>query len=104
MHQIENYELRAPRVVAFQLRAGSEIRVVSGRLWLTLQGFSEDVWLQHGETWRLPVNGQVWLSAEPVAEFRIAQFTTERQKSRRLLTLVPNHSLFVIPVGSACGY
>lgn len=78
MHQIENYELRAPRVVAFQLKAGSEIRVISGCLWLTLQGLPEDVWLQPGEAWTLPVNGQVWLSAEPAADFRIAHIEAAR--------------------------
>lgn len=101
MHQIENYELSAPRVVAFQLKAQSEIRVVSGCLWLTVEGFSEDVWLQHCETWRLPVNGQVWVSAEPVAEFRIAQFTAARQPAPRLLKPEPNQSWFALPVGSA---
>lgn len=79
MHLIENYEVRTPDVLAFQLRAGSEIRVVTGRLWLTLAGFPEDVWLQAGEAWRLPENGRLWLSAEPVADFQIARFTTARQ-------------------------
>lgn len=79
MHLIENYEVRTPGVLAFQLKTGSEIRVVTGRLWLTLEGFSEDIWLQAGEAWRLPENGQLWLSAEPVADFRIARFTTARQ-------------------------
>lgn len=79
MHLIENYELTAPRAVAFQLKAGSEIRVVSGRLWLTLQGQPEDVWLKAGEVWTLPVIGQVWLSAEPAAHFRIAHFAAVRR-------------------------
>jgi hypothetical protein len=79
MHLIENYELRTPGVLAFQLRVGSEIRVVTGRLWLTLEGFPEDVWLQAGEAWTLPANGRLWLSAEPVADFRIVRFTAARQ-------------------------
>jgi len=79
MHLIENYEVRTSGVLAFQLKAGSEIRVMTGRLWLTLEGFPEDVWLQAGEAWRLPENGRLWLSAEPVADFRIARFTAVRQ-------------------------
>jgi hypothetical protein len=63
MHLIENYELRTPGVLAFQLRVGSEIRVVTGR----------------GEAWTLPANGRLWLSAEPVADFRIVRFTAARQ-------------------------
>jgi hypothetical protein len=85
MHLIEHYELRTPRVVAFQLKAQSEIRVVSGRLWLTLEGLPEDVWLQPGEAWTLPVNGQLWLSAEPVAAFRVAQFSGQAQPLQPLL-------------------
>lgn len=80
MHLIENYELRTPGVLAFQLKTCSEIRVVTGRLWLTLEGFPEDVWLQAGEAWTLPANGRLWLSAEPVADFRIARFTAARQQ------------------------
>lgn len=79
MHLIENYELRTPGVLAFELMAGSEIRVVTGRLWLTLEGFAEDVWLQAGEAWALPANGRLWLSAEPVADFRIARFAAARR-------------------------
>jgi uncharacterized protein YaiE (UPF0345 family) len=80
MHQIENHELRTPGVLAFQLQACSEIRVVTGRLWLTLEGFPEDVWLQAGEAWTLPANGRLWLSAEPVADFQIARFAAARQQ------------------------
>ena len=83
MVQIENFELNTPRVVALPLKAGSEIRVVSGRLWLTLEGHAEDIWLQAGQAWMLPVNGKLWLSAEPFAEFRIAQ-TTATQRTRRV--------------------
>lgn len=81
MHQIELYELRTPRVVALQLKAGSEIRVVRGRLWLTLAGHADDVWLQAGEGWTLPASGSVWLSAEPAADFRIARCTATHRFS-----------------------
>jgi hypothetical protein len=79
MHLIEHYELRTPRVVAVQLTAGSDIRVMSGRLWLTLAGQADDIWLQAGEVLTLPVNGRLWLSAEPAADFRIAHFTAVKR-------------------------
>ena len=73
MHQIENYELHNPCATALSLTAGGMVRVVSGRVWLTLQGQSLDVWLQSGETWQMPVDGILWLSAEPVAAFQLVQ-------------------------------
>lgn len=89
MHLIEHYELRTPRVVTFQLKAQSEIRVLRGCLWLTLAGLPEDVWLQPGQTWTVPVHGQLWLSAEPVAAFQIAQFSAARAATPRRLKREP---------------
>ncbi len=73
MHKIEHYELHAQHPVACQLKAECVVRVDTGRLWLTLQGRTNDVWLQAGEAWMLPVDGTLWLSAEPIASFHIAQ-------------------------------
>jgi hypothetical protein len=73
MYKIEHYELSAQHPVACPLKAGCVVRVDTGRLWLTLQGRVNDVWLQTGEAWVLPVDGTLWLSAEPVARFNIAQ-------------------------------
>jgi len=81
MYQIENFELNTPHVVACQLKAGCVIRVTTGRLWLTLPGRPDDIWLQAGESWTMPfVNTTLWLSAEPAAEFRIAQPITLRRR------------------------
>lgn len=73
MYQIETFELGTSRVALFRLKAGCVIRVTQGRLWLTLQGQSDDIWLHTGERWTVPVNGVLWLSAEPRAEFKMAQ-------------------------------
>lgn len=73
MYQIEHFELSATRATTFQLKTGCVIRVTSGRLWLTVQGDHNDVWLQAGEHWIMPANGTLWLSAEPQAVFQIAQ-------------------------------
>lgn len=81
MYQIETFELNTAHVVAYQLKVGCVIRVTSGRLWLTRQGSPDDIWLQAGESWTMPVaNGTLWLSAEPAAEFQIAQAITLRRR------------------------
>ena len=90
MHLIEHYELKTPRVAAFELKAQSEIRVLRGRLWLTLAGQPEDVWLQPGQTWTLPVNGLLWLSAEPVAAFQVAQFSAAQPAAPQRLKRTPD--------------
>lgn len=80
MYQIIHFELNASRVAAFQLKPGAVIRVTAGRLWLTLQGQTDDVWLRAGDHWTLPAGRAiVWLSAEPTAEFQIAQPVMARQ-------------------------
>lgn len=73
MHQIESYELHSPSATALSLKAGGMVRVVTGRVWLTLQGQSLDVWLQAGEAWQMPLTGTLWLSAEPAAAFQLVQ-------------------------------
>ncbi|MEO8118308.1 MAG: DUF2917 domain-containing protein [Rhodoferax sp.] len=81
MYQIENFEFSTPRVVAYRLKAGCVIRITSGRLWLTLQGSPDDLWLQAGESWTMPVvNGTLWLSAEPAAELQMAQPISMRRR------------------------
>ena len=45
MIRIEQFELRAPQVVALRLPRAGVIRVNAGRLWLTQSGRTEDVWL-----------------------------------------------------------
>jgi hypothetical protein len=72
MVRIEHYELASPRAVALYLGTGSTIRVSSGRLWLTVQGQPQDVWLQAGEGFTLGSAGTAWLSAEPAAQFQVA--------------------------------
>ena len=79
MHRIENFELSTCRVVAFHASAGTVIRVTAGRLWLTVQGQSHDVWLQAGESWSVPgANAVLWLSAEPLACFQMAHAIAPR--------------------------
>lgn len=82
MYQIEHFELNSARATAFQLKTDCVIRVTTGRLWLTIQGRLNDVWLQAGDEWSMPVNGKLWLSAEPLAMFQIARpFAVPRRLS-----------------------
>lgn len=72
MHQIEHFELATPQPVSLKLGVGCVVRVTHGRLWLTRPGQLDDVWLQAGESWTLPASGQVWIGAEPAAQFQLA--------------------------------
>jgi hypothetical protein len=82
MYQIENFELNTSRVVALQAKAGCVIRVTAGRLWITVQGQPDDVWLQAGESWSVPGGGAVvWLSAEPSASFQMAHAIAPRRRA-----------------------
>jgi Protein of unknown function (DUF2917) len=73
MHQIEHFELATPQPVSLKLVAGCVVRVSHGRLWLTRPGQLDDVWLQAGDSWTLPATGQVWIGAEPAAQFQLAR-------------------------------
>ena len=96
MHRIENFELSPFRVVAFHVRAGTVIRVTAGRLWLTVQGQRHDVWLQAGDSWRVPgANAVLWLSAEPTACFQMAHAIAPRRGPAAQLALA-----FAAVVGS----
>jgi Protein of unknown function (DUF2917) len=71
MRQIEHFELTTPVAVALRLAGGCIFRVTYGQVWLTLQGRLEDIWLQAGASWTLPVAGTVWVSADSVARFQL---------------------------------
>ncbi|BDT66405.1 hypothetical protein os1_05670 [Comamonadaceae bacterium OS-1] len=91
MVRIEHFELRTPEVVALHLPAGAVLRVSTGRLWLTQEGRSEDVWLQAHGSWTAPQAVRVRLSAEPSVDFQIAQPAAVRRAPRiRLVRTVPN--------------
>jgi hypothetical protein len=82
MVKIEQFELRTPEVVALRLPAGAVLRVSTGRLWLTQEGRSEDVWLQAHGSWTAPQAVLVRLSAEPSVDFQIAQPDALRRAPR----------------------
>jgi Protein of unknown function (DUF2917) len=61
-----------------RLREPHELRVSSGRLWLTLDGRpgapADDVLLQRGDRWLLPAGCDAVLEALPVADSAQARF------------------------------
>jgi hypothetical protein len=68
MYRLELFECRTTPI-QLHLKAGSGIRLNTGRLWLTVEGQCEDVWLRADEQWDAPHDVKVWLSAESVAHF-----------------------------------
>ena len=68
MYRLELFECRTTPI-QLHLKAGSGIRLNTGRLWLTVEGQREDVWLCAGEQWDALRDVKVWLSAESVAHF-----------------------------------
>ena len=88
MYRIESFEMSTFRAVAFRSRAGAVIRVTAGRLWLTVQGRPDDVWLQAGECWSVPgADALLWLSAEPSACFQLAHVIAPRHRRVAQLAL-----------------
>lgn len=69
MYRMELFECSAATPIQLHLKAGSGIRVNSGRLWLTVEGQPEDIWLRGAEQWIAAQDVKVWISAEPVAGF-----------------------------------
>lgn len=95
MVQIEHFELTSSRPAALALGAGTVIRVTRGRVWLTLQGQPEDVWLHACEQFTVPASGTVWVSAEPAAQFQVARAVSAwRGAGQRLFGQAPSLGRF----------
>ena len=71
MQSMEWFESSSDAPARLQLAAGACIRVRAGRLWLTVEGQANDVWLGAGESWSAAQAANVWLSGEPVAQFAV---------------------------------
>jgi hypothetical protein len=65
MDELRTFELGAPHAAqAMVLVRDAAFCAVSGAIWLTIEGDSEDIWLQAGERIGLKAGQRVWLSAE----------------------------------------
>ena len=71
MHSLELFESSSSQPARLRLSAGACIRVNSGRLWLTIEGRADDLWLDAGCVWRADSELTVWLSGEPTATFAV---------------------------------
>ena len=71
MQRLDRFESTSTAARPLRLDAGSTIRVCHGRLWLTMDGQLEDVWLAPGDVWVAGRPVTVWLSGEPLAGFEL---------------------------------
>ncbi|AOY91930.1 hypothetical protein BKK79_09075 [Cupriavidus sp. USMAA2-4] len=86
MRELRTYELDGAGIpVSWRVRHGERVTALAGRLWLTLEGGSADIWLRPGESFDPPEGDRVWLSAERGgARFELA-YTPAALSWRRLL-------------------
>ena len=71
MYTIQHLELRSASARRLFVGRGCLLRVTTGRVWITLEQGSEDIWLLPGQEWRAPGAVQLWISAEPVARLQV---------------------------------
>lgn len=75
MQELRDFELDGSgRPVGWRAGAGQRIVAREGRIWLTVEGDSRDVWLRPGDEHALPDGAMVWLSGESSgARFTLVQ-------------------------------
>lgn len=60
----ESYTIDAGQAVSCQVRRAQSIQIVSGRVWLTVEGQPADYWLNPGEQFTLPAGRLIVLQAD----------------------------------------
>jgi quercetin dioxygenase-like cupin family protein len=86
MREVRIFELEHDEPAsAWRVAQPSIFKVIAGEIWLTVEGDSEDHWLQAGESIELPGRAVAWISAsQSGARFALAsgsEYTTARPKS-----------------------
>lgn len=94
MHQFEHYEFTGTRTLSLVVVAGTLLRLQTGRLWLTMQGNADDIWLNAGDEWQALRASRLHLSAEPQATFALGRPVTghwakQRTEPKPLRSLLP---------------
>lgn len=74
MREVRIFELEHDEpAAAWRVARPSIFKVISGEIWLTLEGGSEDHWLATGESIELPRRAVAWISAgQTGARFALA--------------------------------
>lgn len=74
MREVRIFELEQGEPVAdWRVTRASTFKVLSGQIWLTVEGQSEDHWLGAGESIELPRGSVAWISAgQTNARFALA--------------------------------
>ncbi|ASV98304.1 DUF2917 domain-containing protein [Paraburkholderia aromaticivorans] len=64
MREVRIFELEhGEPAAAWRVARPSIFKVISGEIWLTVEGHSEDHWLAAGESIELPRRAAAWISA-----------------------------------------
>jgi quercetin dioxygenase-like cupin family protein len=86
MREVRIFEMEhGEPVAAWRVARPSTFKVISGEIWLTIEGRSEDHWLATGESVELPRRITAWFSAgQAGARFALAS-GSERDASQPML-------------------
>lgn len=85
------------QMITLDPRAGQWLRVAEGRVWLTREGFSGDVFLVAGRRWPIQAPGRVLVEGLDAARLIVSRPATPSERLlgatirllRRVLTLLP---------------
>ncbi|MFM0175405.1 DUF2917 domain-containing protein [Paraburkholderia sediminicola] len=86
MREVRIFELEhGEPAAAWRVARPSIFKVISGEIWLTIEGDSEDHWLATGESIELPRRAVAWISAgQAGARFALAS-GSERAATKPML-------------------
>jgi hypothetical protein len=87
MKSVQHFELDQHTACRHYAHTDCCIRVISGRLWLTVEGESHDAWLAANAEYVIAKGHAAWLGAEPVACIAIiARHDPVRDKNWRFFS------------------
>lgn len=83
---------RRGRLCVLEMAAGQQLKVLSGRIWLTEQGRPRDFVLQAGDTHRTLATGRVLIDAEQLALLETCAHEAATPRTEALYTLAQSGS------------
>lgn len=93
----ESYTIPAGAAVSGKVNRSHAIHVASGRVWLTVEGWSADHWLNAGDTFTLPADRLVVIEADKQAS--LIEIARNKASLSALADLPKRHNA---PQLSAC--